>query len=253
MIAALHAIYLKGRWLGGFPGEEECYGDHIEAAIRLTQDLGYECLCFSGGATRPNLEKETEGLSEAEGAQAYASERGLLSAIDDKIILETLARDSMENVYFSSLAFFHRTGRWPDRVGVVSWNSKGLRFHLIAAGMRLGGKIHFHGVGDYTTQADLERACAAEARFDAALVDTSYLPPRYRLVDPLLRDVDEFARKRWARMPSRFSPDAEGNQLYMTAVKAAYGGQSATVLDLIDEVERLEPGDGWRSIAWPWM
>src|SRR5712671_1221167 len=103
LIAALHAIYLKGRWLGGFPGEEDCYAEHIEAAIRLMRDLGYEYLCFSGGATRPNLEKETEGLSEAEGAKAYAIERGLLSAIDDRIILEKLARDSMENVYFSSL------------------------------------------------------------------------------------------------------------------------------------------------------
>src|SRR5206468_3626604 len=157
---------------------------------------------------------------EAEGMWNYAVQNGLLPLADDRIILEKWARDSMENVLFSMLAFFHATGGWPARVGVVSWSSKGLRFHLIASGLQLGGRIFFHGVGDYPKQHDLERACAAEARFNAALVDVSFVPPSYKLVDPLLRNETEFATKRWARMPITFTPDAAGNRAYIEQVKA---------------------------------
>jgi hypothetical protein len=150
------------------------------------------------------------------------------------------------------LAFHRQTGDWPSRVGVVSWNSKGLRYHLIASGMRLGGRIFFHGVGDYPAQADLERACAAEARFNAAIVDLACTPPDYRLVDPLLRNEAEFAQKRWSRMPASFSSDAAGNATYIEQVKAAYGANDATVRHLIDQIERLPPGDGWKDIDWPW-
>jgi hypothetical protein len=251
LITALHAIYFKGRWHGGFPGEDPLYGRHIQAAIQLLHSDDYEYLSLSGGRTHPSVAGHTGGLSEAEGAKQYAIDHRLISAIDDRIILETWARDSMENLYFSVLAFFLKTRRWPSRVGVVSWTSKGLRFQLIACGMRLGGRIFFHGVGDYPTQASLERACAAEAHLNAALIDGGCVPPDYKLVDPLLRGSD-FAGKRWSRMPDMFSHDAQGNKLYMDAVKTYAAGDPA-VLKLIDDVEGLKPGDGWRYISWPWL
>ncbi len=250
LVVALHAIYCNGRWHGGFPGEETFYASHIQAALQLLAQGGYEYLSLSGGRTHRAVAEETGGLSEAEGARQYAIDQGLVSPDDHRIILETWARDSMENLYFSSLAFFQRTRRWPSRVGVISWASKGLRFHLIACGMRLGGRIFFHGVGDYPSQTYLERACAAEVQLNAALVDPACAPPDYRLVDPLLRGV-AFARKRWPRMPHVFSPDAEGNRLYMEGVKAYAAGDPA-VLKLIDQVEQLQPGDGWQDIEWPW-
>ena len=250
-MAALHAIYFNGRWHGGFPGEETFYARHVEAAIELLHAGTYDYLSLSGGRTHPTVAKQTAGIPEAEGAKQYAIDKGLLNADDDRIILETWARDSMENLYFSVLAFFQKTSRWPSRVGVVSWASKGLRFHLIACGMRLGGRIFFHGVGDYPTQTSLERACAAEVHLNAALTDPSCIPPDYRLVDPLLRG-SEFAGKRWSRMPDMFSPDEHGNKLYMDAVKA-YAAGNPKVLQLIDDVENLKSGDGWRDIAWPWL
>ena len=105
--------------------------------------------------------------------------------------------------------------------------------------MRLGGRIVYYGVGDYLTQVDLERACAAEAHFNASLVDLSYAPPSYKLIDPLLRNESEFARKRWRRMPTNFTPDFLGNGEYLRLVKAAYGGRSPRISSLIDEVEQL--------------
>ena len=125
-MAALHAIYFKGTWYGGFPGEEDFYARHVEAAIELLRADSYEYLSLSGGRTHRSVAEQTAGLSEAEGAKQFVIDKGLLSAIDDRIILETWARDSMENLYISILAFFQKTRRWPSRVGVVSWASKGL-------------------------------------------------------------------------------------------------------------------------------
>ncbi len=253
LLVAGHAIYIEGRWYGGFPGEEPFYARHVQAGFQLFHQEGYHRLVFSGGPNRPHLESETRGISEAEGMKAYAIDAGLCGAEDARIILEPWSRDSMENLLFSILAYAQNTGQWPARVGVVSWSSKGLRFHLIAAGMRLGGRIHFHGVGDYATQTDLERACAAEARFNAAIVDTSHAPPSYRLVDPLLRNENEFARKRWGRMPRKFTPDHAGTRHYLEQIKLAYCANNPAAQRLLDQIESLTPGDGWKGISWPWL
>src|SRR6476619_6168293 len=105
VITAGHAIYRNGVWYGGFPGEESFYASHVEAGIRLMQDGKYDYWIPSGARTRPRCEKETDGISEAEGMLNYAVEQGWCSAADDRILLETWARDSMENLFFGILAF----------------------------------------------------------------------------------------------------------------------------------------------------
>jgi hypothetical protein len=252
VITAGHAIYRDGIWHGGFKGEDSFYARHVEAGIRLMEEGKFDCWIPSGAATRPAFETETGGISEAEGMKNYAVEHRLCSENDERILLEPWARDSMENLFFGILAYRRKTGQWPNRVGVVSWNSKALRYHLIASGMRLGGRIFFHGEGEYPSQTDLERACAAEARFNSVIVDVNCVPPAYRLIDPLLRNVREFAQKRWARMPRSFSADAAGNKAYMEQVKSAYAANDDAIAALIDRIESLEPGEGWRDIRWPW-
>src|SRR4051812_35143340 len=148
LITAGHAIWNRNSWYGGFPGEDAIYAAHVEEGVRMLRSGQYEYLAFSGGKTRPQLEKQTGLVSEAEGMNMFAVERGLVSAEDKRIVVEPWARDSMENVFFSLLAYFDKTGRWPERVGIISWSSKGLRFHLICSGMKLGGRVVFHGVGD---------------------------------------------------------------------------------------------------------
>jgi len=106
LVVALHAIYYGGRWHGGFPGEETFYASHIQAAFQLLAQDRYEYLSLSGGRTHRAVDEQTGGLSEAEGARQYAIDQGLVSPDDHRIILETWARDSMENLYFSTLAFF---------------------------------------------------------------------------------------------------------------------------------------------------
>lgn len=253
MLAVMgHAIYHQGRWLGGYPGEDAFYEEHIRSGFRLFEELDFECLVLSGGRTRPALEDQTGGKSEAEGMREFAVERRLCRPEDPRVVLESWSRDSFENLFFSLLEYHRQTGRWPERVGVVSWGSKALRFHLIACGLQLGGRIRFFGVGDYPTQGTLERACAAEARFTAAMVDLNHAPPAYRLVDPLLRNAVEFAAKRWTRMPRRFPADAGGNAAHLEEAKRHFVARYPALGALIDEVESVTPGDGWRGIRWPW-
>jgi len=135
VIVAGHAIYVNGRWYGGFPGEDCFYVRHVEAGVRLIKDGPYDFCVFSGGPTRPKLESETKGVSEAFGVKMCAVDNRFCAENDERILLEEFARDSMENLFFSILVFHRKTGNWPARVGVVSWNSKALRYHLIASGM----------------------------------------------------------------------------------------------------------------------
>jgi len=63
------------------------------------------------------------------------------------------------------------------------------------------------------------------------------------IADPLQRDAAWFVPKRCARMAAEFAT----NTAYMARVKQVYGHG-----ELIDAVEALKPGPGWRSLAWPW-
>jgi len=54
-------------------------------------------------------------------------------------------------------------------------------------------------------------------------------------------------------MPSQFPQDAVGDREYMEEVKSRYAAGDETVRKLIDQIESLQPGDGWRHIDWPWL
>jgi len=126
-----------------------------------------------------------------------------------------------------------------------------LRFHLIACGLMLGGRVQFYGVGDYPSQTVLERACSAEARFVSHMVDTSCVPPAYRVVDPTLRHP-EFASKRINRMPSKHPKTSEGNAAFMEEVKAELAADSPECVELLDAIEALGPLEDWRQLPFPW-
>src|SRR5262249_42969740 len=104
LIVTGHAIWNGTEWVGGFPGEESFYAAHVSQGVALRKEHAYECLAFTGGRTRPKLEAETGGLSEAEGLKNYAGQQKLVMPDDDGIILEPWARDTMENIMFSMCA-----------------------------------------------------------------------------------------------------------------------------------------------------
>ena len=87
----------------------------------------------------------------------------------------------------------------------------------------------------------------------AEIVDLRLAPPAYGLRDPLLRG-ESFAEKRWSRMPAVYSRDSAGNASYLEAAGRAYDASTSSSFAqaTIALTEAQQPGDGWRTIAWPW-
>jgi hypothetical protein len=252
VVVAGHAIYQDGTWYGGHPGEEHYYAHHIEAGIRLHRGLRGSMLIFSGGRSRPELKEVREGKvtnSEAEGMLEYA--QSVYPGLKTKnILLESWARDSFENVFFSKLAYFKRFASWPAAVYLVSWPWKANRFYLISCGLRIAnGRFFFRGEADLVDQGVVEMVTRANVEYEEAIVKN------HTIVDPLHRG-DEFATKRLDRMPLEY---ARNNGAYIAAVKTVYdlevlSGSSVLhpVAAAIDAVEAAVPGEDWRHIAWPW-
>jgi hypothetical protein len=53
-------------------------------------------------------------------------------------------------------------------------------------------------------------------------------------------------------MPRRFSADAAGGAAHLREAKSYFGARDPGLGALIDAVEAVGPGDGWRGIRWPW-
>ena len=240
LMLAGHAIYQGGHWHGGHQNEDRLYETHVRDAFRIFADEGYQALALSGGRSRPHLAPEI-GNSEAEGMLEYAREAGLAEPGGrggGGVLLEPFGRDSFENLFFSMLCFHRQCGEWPSRVAAVSWKFKALRFYLIACGLRLAeGRFRFFGSGDPAGQQAIEAFAAASVQYDAMIVRGG------EIVDPLHRDRQWFGAKRLGRTPREFGSNAD----YLRRVKQEYGHA-----ELIDLVESIEPGPGWRDVAWPW-
>ncbi|HTG44560.1 MAG TPA: hypothetical protein VK633_08510, partial [Verrucomicrobiae bacterium] len=190
--------------------------------------------------------------SEAEGMLDFARREGLVEAARGEVLLEPWSRDSGENLIFSLLAYYKTARSWPRTVGVVSWTSKGLRFQLIACGLKLAGHFQFFGVGEYPA-VFLARGCAAEAKYAANIVDTSLNPPAFQLRDPLLRDETLFASKRWKRMPDEFPQNQAGNDQFMQRVAEYYDVGDGVAGRVLIDLEKVRPGPEWESVQWPWV
>ncbi len=237
LMLAGHAIHQDGHWHGGHQNEDRLYETHVRDAFRIFADEGYGALALSGGRSRPQLEDKVSN-SEAEGLLEYARSAGLAGSGHD-VLLERFGRDSFENLFFSMLCFHRRFGEWPSRVGAVSWKFKALRFYLIACGLRLAdGRFRFFGSGDPSGQPAIEAFAAASVQYDAAIVRSG------EIVDPLHRDGQWFGEKRLGRMPREFATNAD----YLRRVKQEYGDG-----ELIDLMESIVPGPGWRDVVWPWQ
>jgi len=232
LMLAGHAIYEGGAWHGGHQDEDRHYARHVCDAFRILRGEGYQALALSGGRSRPELADRVRN-SEAAGMLEFARTAGLANA-GDNVLLEQYGRDSFENLFFSMLHFHKRFGEWPARVGAVSWKFKALRFYLIACGLRLDGRFRFFGSGDPASFAEF---AVASVQYDDRIVEDG------EIVDPLQRDAHWFGAKRMGRTPREFSSNAD----YLRRVKQEYGHA-----DLIDQVEALAPGPGWRDLRWPW-
>jgi hypothetical protein len=234
-----HAIYYQGKWIGGERGgsEEEMaaiFAGHVHEACRMFREHRYGALCVSGGRTRPQ-DPLVKGASEADGLIAYMREHVTALGIDDApVLLESYARDSFENVFFSLLAFRQRYNRWPQRIGIVSWKYKILRFYVAAVGLNVHDRFAFYGSGDPAGQAMADVILRESINLNRTIQGG-------RMIDPLHRGR-WFQEKRAGR-----TPNGLGNPHYLDCVKEAYSRSA----DLIDMVEQQQPGH-WRNARWPW-
>lgn len=144
-------------------GEGRYFIDHIRAGVQLTAEDPTALLIFSGGQTR-----YPEILSEA---QSYFQLAQLFNFfqyqhVQARTTTEEFSRDSFDNVLFSLARFYECTGRFPDKLSIISWIFKQKRFrhHVQTVSWPLD-KFVFVGVG---TPDDLQTALTAEARTIAA-------------------------------------------------------------------------------------
>ncbi len=236
-VLAGHAIWHKGKWHGGYRGQELAYEDHIKKAFDLVlSPLDRDhMLVLSGGHTRPELKINK---TEAEGMYLYAKENAIArNDIEKRIIFELYARDSFENLFFSLLAFKKETGDWPQKVVVVSFDFKRTRFNAISKGLRLPA-FRFFGFGDnYLPPEHKEKAQISERNIINQIINKG------ELWDPLQRSLI-FRKKREQRTSKGFL----GEKKYLKKVEKDYGFG-----DLLNSLNQLEPGLSWQEIKWPWL
>lgn len=249
-----HAIYNRqlGRWVGGKPGEEQIYRRHVELAGELLADSADAVLIPSGGHTRPACSEAS--CSEAEGLADFAQATGLWPDINRRVRLETMARDSMENAFFTMLRFYQSEHSWPERLTVVSWAWKAERFALFALGLGIPERLDFHGAG---TLADPLGRDPLELMSAQVQSDLHYLTRivkvgngKSQVVDPLCRGA-EFEQKRRERTPRDIAPDK-----YLDAVADTYAvsdDPDDPVRCAIRELKNIGPDDDWRTARWPWL
>jgi hypothetical protein len=169
VVVAGHAVYLGGddpvsdrNWcLQSFQhGEPPFYIEHARGGVEVAAGDEAALLVFSGGQTR----REAGRRSEAESYRALAERFDWWghAGVAARSALEEFARDSYENLLFSLCRFHEVTGRYPDRVTVVSWSFKEQRFDLHRAAIAFPReRFTFAGVNQ---PRDLAAAEAGEAR-----------------------------------------------------------------------------------------
>ncbi|OQE79312.1 hypothetical protein PENNAL_c0052G02583 [Penicillium nalgiovense] len=151
IIVCCHAIYTGRSKLGASEndwliepfqkGETPTFIDHIKAGLKALAEDCHSLLVFSGGSTKKTRTELSEGQSYRNLARDndYFQGMSTISTIDpSRVIAETNATDSYQNLLFSLIQFRVYTGVYPQRVTVVTHEFKRARFmqcHFPAVGL----------------------------------------------------------------------------------------------------------------------
>lgn len=110
-------------------GQVGAFVAHVERGIELAARDERALLLFSGGMTRSGAGPRSESQSYWEVADALGW-RGS-PAVRERALTEDHAHDSFENVLFSLCRFREVTGRYPERISLVSFGFKRARFETM--------------------------------------------------------------------------------------------------------------------------
>ncbi|KAJ5516214.1 hypothetical protein N7527_007774 [Penicillium freii] len=122
-------------------GETPTFIDHVKAGLKALAEDPHGLLVFSGGPTKKPRTELSEGQSYLNLARdnGYFQEMPTLPSIDpSRVIAETNATDSYQNLLFSLIQFRVYAGVYPQRVTVVTHEFKRARFmqcHFPAVGL----------------------------------------------------------------------------------------------------------------------
>lgn len=131
-------------------GEPPLYIEHIRRGVELARRDPASLLMFSGGYTRREAGRHwSEAATYAALARHYrwwTQGANDPTRVSDRHGTEDYSRDSFENLLFSLCRFQEMTGRYPDRVTVVSWAFKQPRFDFHRAAIRFpAARFHYEG------------------------------------------------------------------------------------------------------------
>ncbi|CAG8404481.1 unnamed protein product [Penicillium salamii] len=121
-------------------GETPTFTEHLKAGLKALEDDPYGLLVLSGGPTKQSRTELSEGQSYLDLAKDNNYFRDHSAPVFDasRVIAETRATDSYQNVLFSLIHFKAHTGVFPWRVTVVTHEFKRARFmecHFPAVGL----------------------------------------------------------------------------------------------------------------------
>ena len=164
--------------LQGFQqGEVPFYREHAMHGVIEAVHNPDTLLAFSGGMTRPeSLQSESFSYREASSHCGWWLPESLYDWRNEfllnRVIVETSARDSFENLLFSLLSFNLINGAWPTTITVVGWEFKRMRFDLHRRALRIPDNAwRYEGVNN---PFDLAGALKGEMKAIAAFAADPY-------------------------------------------------------------------------------
>lgn len=174
---------------------------HIKAGIKKAQEDPESLLIFSGGETRA----VTGPLTEASSYFRVADAMDLWpesSNVRARTVTEEFATDSFENLLFSICRFREVTGRYPEKISVVSFSFKQRRFETLHAPALQFPKSRFEYIGvDPPAETGFDLASAKQGELQNAALPFEEDP--YGCHSPVLQE------KRKARNPFSRTPPYE--------------------------------------------
>jgi hypothetical protein len=167
-------------WVGIYDYEEEAVllAQHCATAVAMAAANVRSRLIFSGGDTREKAGR----VSEAESYFDMARVAGWWNApeVERRTLREQHARDSRDNLVFSLACFYAAVGAFPERLVVVGFEFKRIRYYQHAEALQWRGEFCYIGINNPPPGGPLEAALAGEKRKrDAMREDPLLLGPEW--------------------------------------------------------------------------